>query len=92
MPWHADQTCAEYDAHPKEVKEQEVASRNLIARTTKICPNPKCGHGIEKKGGCDHMICKCSIVPSTRGTLLTLFTKANNADISFATSAWRLGR
>jgi IBR domain, a half RING-finger domain len=58
MPWHKGQTCAQYDFQRKERMEQEAASEKLIARITKKCPNPKCGHGIEKKGGCDHMTCK----------------------------------
>jgi len=51
--------------------EQEAASENLIAKTTKKCPNPKCGHGIEKKGGCDHMTCKLVENDDTHGRMLT---------------------
>jgi hypothetical protein len=58
MPWHSGQTCADYDAERKERMEQEAASEQLISDTTKKCPNPQCGHGIEKSGGCDHMTCK----------------------------------
>lgn len=58
MPWHAGQTCADYDAERKERMEQEAASEQLILRTTKRCPNPECGHAIEKNEGCDHMTCK----------------------------------
>jgi hypothetical protein len=58
MPWHSGQTCADYDAEQKERTEQEGACEKLIAETTKKCPNPECGHGIEKIGGCDHMTCK----------------------------------
>jgi hypothetical protein len=58
MPWHSGQTCAEYDAERKERMEQEAASEKLIAETAKQCPNPQCGHGITKDGGCDHMTCE----------------------------------
>ncbi|KAE8453578.1 hypothetical protein EG329_010439 [Mollisiaceae sp. DMI_Dod_QoI] len=58
MPWHADQTCAEYDALRRERMEEEAASAAFIAQAAKICPNPQCGHGIIKNGGCNHMICK----------------------------------
>jgi hypothetical protein len=58
MPWHQGQTCAEYDFLRQERMQQEAASEKLIAQTTKKCPNPNCGHGIEKEGGCDHMTCK----------------------------------
>jgi len=58
MPWHSGQTCADYDVEQKERTEQEGACEKLIAETTKKCPNPECGHGIEKIGGCDHMTCK----------------------------------
>jgi hypothetical protein len=71
MPWHQGQTCAEYDFLRKERMEQEAASENLIAKTTKKCPNPKCGHGIEKKGGCDHMTCKLVESGDMYGRMLT---------------------
>jgi hypothetical protein len=58
MPWHSDQTCDEYDAERKERMEQEAASLKLIAKTAKKCPNPQCGHGITKTGGCNHMTCE----------------------------------
>ncbi|KAE9380098.1 hypothetical protein N431DRAFT_314511, partial [Stipitochalara longipes BDJ] len=59
VAWHAGQTCSEYDkvVEQKNKKEEEELSIALIAGTTKKCPNPECGHGIEKKGGCDQMKC-----------------------------------
>jgi hypothetical protein len=60
MPWHSGQTCADYDAEQKKRMEQEAASEKWITETTKKCPNPECGHAIEKNGGCDHMTCKFS--------------------------------
>lgn len=34
--------------------------RNQVANDplSIVCPNTKCGHGIVKHGGCDHMTCK----------------------------------
>ncbi|KUJ23217.1 uncharacterized protein LY89DRAFT_605984, partial [Mollisia scopiformis] len=57
MPWHTGQTCAQYDAARRERMEQESASDALIAQIAKACPNPECGHAIEKNHGCDHMTC-----------------------------------
>jgi hypothetical protein len=37
-------------------KQEEIASRKLIAKTTKKCPG--CKRSIEKSYGCDHMTCK----------------------------------
>ncbi len=50
---------------------QEAASQNLIAQTTKKCPNPKCGHSIEKNGGCDHMTFKVIESDYPYGRMLT---------------------
>ncbi|KAF8864894.1 hypothetical protein BDZ45DRAFT_581627 [Acephala macrosclerotiorum] len=58
MPWHEGQTCAEYDVMRRERMEQEAASEAFISQNAKICPNPKCGHGIIKYAGCDHMTCR----------------------------------
>ncbi|CZR51821.1 related to RING finger protein Dorfin [Phialocephala subalpina] len=58
MPWHEGQTCAEYDTMRRERMEQEAASETFIYQNAKICPNPNCGHGIIKHGGCDHMTCR----------------------------------
>lgn len=73
MPWHSDQTCAEYDAERKERMEQEAASEKFITENlaAKICPNIACGARIQKNGGCDHMSCKQSC-PKYYASLLTL--------------------
>jgi hypothetical protein len=92
MPWHSGQTCAEYDAYRQERMDQEAASEKLIASTTKKCPNPRCGHGIEKSGGCDHMTCKLLIEPSKCNTMLIRLNQVSNAGTNFATSAWLPGR
>lgn len=62
VPWHTDKTCAEYDEEQRECarREQEEASKRLVAETSKACPNPSCGCSIEKDGGCDHMTCQYS--------------------------------
>jgi IBR domain, a half RING-finger domain len=58
MPWHAGQTCHDYDDTQRERLEQEAASDKRVAETTKKCPNARCRQNIEKNGGCDHMTCK----------------------------------
>ncbi|KAH7078278.1 hypothetical protein FB567DRAFT_406090, partial [Paraphoma chrysanthemicola] len=58
--WHKGETCAEYDYRTnKHIKKQEeAASKKIIADTTKKCPG--CKRSIEKSYGCDHMTCsKC---------------------------------
>lgn len=59
--WHTGQTCKEFEATRVDKRAQEAASLQLLAKTTKICPNEKCGIHIEKEGGCDHFTCECSI-------------------------------
>ncbi|EHL03578.1 hypothetical protein M7I_0219 [Glarea lozoyensis 74030] len=42
LPWHPEQTCAEFDAHQNgsaERLEQEAASERYLEKQTKICPN-----------------------------------------------------
>lgn len=65
MPWHPDQTCAEYEAERQILMEQNAASEKLIGEISKTCPNPKCGVPIEKNGGCEHMTCKMSLHDGT---------------------------
>ncbi|KAF2205923.1 hypothetical protein GQ43DRAFT_361380 [Delitschia confertaspora ATCC 74209] len=63
--WHEDETCEEYDYRTSGKKErdqnrQEAASAKKIKELTKKCPGKRCGWGIEKNEGCDHMTCsKC---------------------------------
>ncbi|KAI9660929.1 MAG: hypothetical protein M1821_009256 [Bathelium mastoideum] len=71
IPWHSGETCAQYDyrvsgqqqrdEERKQRERDEEASRKLMETTTKRCPGPKgkkCGWGIEKSEGCDHMTCR----------------------------------
>jgi hypothetical protein len=73
VAWHVGRTCKEYDEvlAKKKEEDQEEASAKLIADNAKKCPNPSCGHGIIKNGGCDLMTCEF-ICPSRPCTLLTL--------------------
>lgn len=55
--WHAKRTCKEYDSDARH--SEEVALLQYLEREdVKRCP--KCNHGIEQNGGCDHMTCKKS--------------------------------
>jgi hypothetical protein len=56
--WHKGETCKEYDyrTNKKLRKQEELASKKTIERTTKKCPG--CKRSIEKSFGCDHMTCK----------------------------------
>lgn len=59
-PWHDGQTCAEFDTDPAQIErlEQEEATARLLSQeATSVCP--KCGQGVTKMGGCDHMLCQC---------------------------------
>lgn len=59
-PWHEGQTCLEYDMDPAQIErlEEEEATAKLLAKeATSICP--KCGQGVTKTEGCDHMMCQC---------------------------------
>lgn len=38
---------------------QEQASARAVHQISKACPN--CKRRIEKRGGCDHMTCKCGV-------------------------------
>lgn len=53
--WHAGRTCQQYEADAR--RSDEVALLQYFQREgVKRCP--KCGHAIEKNGGCDHMTCR----------------------------------
>lgn len=59
-PWHAGQSCAEFDMDPAQIErleEEEATAKLLSQETTSICP--KCGQGVTKTEGCDHMSCQC---------------------------------
>eukprot|EP00928_Gymnodinium_smaydae_P055253 TRINITY_DN38848_c0_g1_i1.p1 TRINITY_DN38848_c0_g1~~TRINITY_DN38848_c0_g1_i1.p1 ORF type:complete len:470 (-),score=44.91 TRINITY_DN38848_c0_g1_i1:100-1509(-) len=52
--WHTERTCQQYEADGRS--SEEVALLQFFERDgVKRCP--KCGHGIEKVSGCDHMTC-----------------------------------
>lgn len=59
-PWHEGQTCGEFDLDPAQIErleEEEATARLLSKEATSICP--KCGQGVTKTDGCDHMQCQC---------------------------------
>lgn len=59
-PWHQDQTCSEFDldeAQLERLEEEEATAKLLSQESTSICP--KCGQGVTKADGCDHMRCQC---------------------------------
>ncbi|KAJ0107653.1 hypothetical protein J7T55_010258 [Diaporthe amygdali] len=59
-PWHEGQTCEEFDLDDAQIErlEEEEATAKLLSREDmSICP--KCGQGVTKTEGCDHMRCQC---------------------------------
>lgn len=59
-PWHEGQTCSEFDlddAQLERLEEEEATAKLLSKEETSICP--KCGQGVTKTEGCDHMRCAC---------------------------------
>lgn len=59
-PWHEGQTCQEFDlddAQIERLEEEEATAKLLSSEATSICP--KCGQGVTKSDGCDHMRCQC---------------------------------
>lgn len=59
-PWHEGQTCEEFDLDDAQIErlEEEEATVKLLSREAmSICP--KCGQGVTKSDGCDHMRCQC---------------------------------
>lgn len=59
-PWHTGQSCTEFDMDPAQIErleEEEATAKLLSQEATSICP--KCGQGVTKTDGCDHMACQC---------------------------------
>ncbi|PVF92311.1 hypothetical protein CPB86DRAFT_717681 [Serendipita vermifera] len=57
--WHTGFTCDQWDERANQERiERDRLTYELIERTTKICPGPRCGRRIEKYYGCDHMRCR----------------------------------
>ena len=55
-PWHAGQTCRQYDKSRRQ-RTGDQASVGLISKLTKACPGANYNAPIEKYRGCDHMTC-----------------------------------
>ncbi|KAI1272617.1 hypothetical protein F5Y07DRAFT_403216 [Xylaria sp. FL0933] len=71
IPWHSELTCQEFEEtvlrpgpaerlrllneHLQQRARQDRASLRLIYVISKPCP--RCGVHIQKKGGCNHMVC-----------------------------------
>ena len=86
LPWHEGQTCIEYDDDESQIErmEQEEATAKRIAKSSQICP--KCGNGVERSEGCDHMTCK--FVPTDDiPAYLTYPTPKVDAEMNGATNA-----
>lgn len=59
-PWHEGLTCEEFDlddAQIERLEEEEATAKLLSHESMSICP--KCGQGVTKSEGCDHMRCQC---------------------------------
>ncbi|CAG8958062.1 hypothetical protein HYFRA_00000406 [Hymenoscyphus fraxineus] len=60
IPWHENQTCAEFERSStaiQRLEEAEATAKLLASDESKICPS--CGEGITKIDGCDHLSCRC---------------------------------
>lgn len=58
LPWHANETCEEYDFKNDTLRRNHVdneKSLQLIQQITKACP--QCNVRLEKSIGCDHFTC-----------------------------------
>ncbi|PBP23658.1 hypothetical protein BUE80_DR005338 [Diplocarpon rosae] len=58
ISWRSEKICAICNAGRRDRIKQEVASENMIIKTTKPCANPECKAPIEKNDGCGHLSCK----------------------------------
>ena len=57
VPWHKNETYAEYDRRVKAGREsQELKSEKAVKKIAKRCPG--CQRYINKNGGCNHMSCE----------------------------------
>jgi hypothetical protein len=72
VPWHNEMTCGEYDDSKTHGDPRFQQTQQLIASSTKQCPNPACKVPIQKGEACFHMTCK---LLSSRG--LTVITVPN---------------
>ena len=54
--WHEGRTCRQYDQDAAEC--EEVALLQALEGGGNLRKCPKCGQGIEKNKGCDHMTCR----------------------------------
>ncbi|KAF1927606.1 uncharacterized protein M421DRAFT_93008 [Didymella exigua CBS 183.55] len=60
IPFHTDETCAQYDARKGGIDTQEAASLATIRQISTPCLKVGCGYNINKASGYDHMSCnKC---------------------------------
>ncbi|KAG7292598.1 hypothetical protein NEMBOFW57_002633 [Staphylotrichum longicolle] len=57
VPWHANETCEQYDQRNDKHRKAERASEREVQTTTKACPS--CGKRVFKHSGCNHMTCIC---------------------------------
>lgn len=53
VPWHAGHSCDEFEL--KATKEVNAVIHALGEGRIRRCPG--CGHGVEKRSGCDHVCC-----------------------------------
>jgi hypothetical protein len=55
--WHQGRTCREYDTDAR--RSDEVGLLQLLQNKARFQTCPACHNGVEKRGGCDHMTCRC---------------------------------
>lgn len=69
VPWHANETCEQYDQRNDKHRKAERASEREVQTTTKACPS--CGKRVFKHSGCNHMTCKSCPCTSSPNLSLT---------------------
>lgn len=93
-PWHDGQTCLEFDMDPAQIErlEEEEATAKLLAKeATSICP--KCGQGVTKTEGCDHMMCQCGtewcyVVSTVYSSIIASFLRTNLSSSIKCSCSW----
>ncbi|TKY47139.1 E3 ubiquitin-protein ligase RNF144A [Spatholobus suberectus] len=62
VPWHGRMTCKEFQRSKRNKEEKELDNKFFKLAKEKNwqkCPNPKCTMYVQRRGGCEHIACRC---------------------------------